>query len=337
MSEEGQNAGIVIDNGSGIMKAGFAGDDAPRAIFPSIVGKPKGMSTHTGGKTVYVGREAQVKCGILHVEHPIEQGNVVSWDGMGKIWDQIFYNELRVAPEEHKVFLTEPPLNPKPDRKKMTALMFEKYSVPSMYMNVQAVLGLYASGRTSGLVLDSGYSATDIVPVYEGYALPHAIQRMDLGGRDLTQYMRKLLPDASLLLCSFTRRILTLMAATRDSPQHAAMLTANHAVQRHCYASILPDAREIGRASDLHRCIAQFLPLSTMSELQIVRDIKKKLCYVALDFDSEMKRFNGPNYTKKHGWETMHATTRHIRCPTAEASRSAASASVVRRRCSIRG
>ena len=159
MSEETGSEGIVIDNGSGIIKAGFAGQDAPGAVFPSIVGKPKVMSTHTGGKTVYVGNEAQAKCSILHVEHPIERrGNVVSWDGMEKIWDHTFDNELRVCTEEiRKVLLTEPPLNPKEDREKMTELMFEKYSVPSMYLSVQATLGLYASGRTSGLVLDSGY------------------------------------------------------------------------------------------------------------------------------------------------------------------------------------
>ena len=116
---------------------------------------------------------------------------MTSFDAMEAMWHHTYYNELRVAPEEHPIMLTEAPFNPKQNREKMTQIHFETFNVPAMYVQIQAVLSMYASGRTTGIVVDSGYDVSRVVPVFEACALPHAIESLDFAGCDLTEWMIK--------------------------------------------------------------------------------------------------------------------------------------------------
>uniref|UniRef100_A0A6C0CP00 Actin n=1 Tax=viral metagenome TaxID=1070528 RepID=A0A6C0CP00_9ZZZZ len=188
---------LVFDNGSGMVKAGFAGDDAPRSVFPSIIGRPKTTEVMfgTNSQEVYIGDEAQIKRGILTIKYPLEHGIVTNWDDMEKIWHYTFYNELRVKPDEHPVLLTEAPMNPKSNRERMVQIMIETFDVPCVYISIQAVLALYASGRTTGCILDSGDGVSHTVPIFEGFVIPHAISRLDIAGRDLTDYLMKILSE----------------------------------------------------------------------------------------------------------------------------------------------
>ncbi len=191
----GKSEALIIDNGTGTIKAGLAGEDAPRSIFPTVVGKPKmpGLMVGLDQKDVYIGNEVKEKRSILKPEYPIERGLIQNWDDMEKIWNYTIFQEMRTTPEEQEVLLTEPPLNPKESREKMTSIMFDKFNVPFLYVGIQSVMALYASGRTTGLVIDSGEGITHTVPIYEGYAIPHAIQRIKLAGHDLTLYLQELL------------------------------------------------------------------------------------------------------------------------------------------------
>jgi actin-related protein len=198
---------LVVDNGSGMCKAGFGGDDSPRAIFPSIVGRPRpNQGRGVFLRDSYVGDEAQYRRGLYTMIHPIENGIITNWDDMEKIWHHTFYNELRVAPEEQPILLTEAPLNPKAHRERMTQIMFETFNVPAMYISNQAVLSLLATGRTTGCVLESGDGISHTVPIYEGGAIPQATVRLDLAGRNLTDYLVKILNERGFSFTSYGER-----------------------------------------------------------------------------------------------------------------------------------
>mmetsp|Transcript_17805 Transcript_17805/g.17516 ORF Transcript_17805/g.17516 Transcript_17805/m.17516 type:complete len:394 (+) Transcript_17805:3-1184(+) len=188
---------IVCDNGTGFVKCGFAGSNFPHGIFPSLVGRPilraeekvEGVEI----KDIMVGEDASKLRSMLQLSYPMENGIVRNWEDMEHLWNHTFREVLKINPEETKIMLTEPPMNPMKNREKMVETMFEKYGFNSVYIAIQAVLTLYAQGLLTGVVVDSGDGVTHIVPVYEGFSLPHLTRRLDVAGRDVTRYLIKLL------------------------------------------------------------------------------------------------------------------------------------------------
>ena len=245
---------IIIDNGAGYCKAGLSGEIGPRAVFPSCVGYPKYASGMVGGekKEFFVGADAEAKRGVLKLHYPIENGVVNNWDDMEKIWGHIFTNELRVDPIEHNVMLTEAIMNPKENREKMAQIMFETFKVPGLYIANQGPLSLYSAGKFTGFVVESGESVTQFIPIFDGYCLPHAINRFDFGGKALTIFLMLLLTETG---------------------------------QR----------------------------FSTTAEREIVKGIKEKACYVALDFQDEIRSVEPFDYELPDGTHVVVKDQR-IRC-----------------------
>eukprot|EP00668_Euglena_longa_P038500 GGOE01049514.1.p1 GENE.GGOE01049514.1~~GGOE01049514.1.p1 ORF type:complete len:390 (-),score=128.20 GGOE01049514.1:156-1265(-) len=181
---------IVIDSGTGVIKAGFAGDDYPHCVFSNIVGDAKYTKCMAGAlEGVHVGENVQKHRGMLKLSYPMEHGAVKDWEAMERVWAHV-YSNLSVMPEEHNVLLTEAPFTTRPMKERMAEIFFETFNAPGMCFALQPVMALYASGNNTGAVLSSGDGITYAVPIYEGYCLTHAMVRLNLAGRDVTEHLQ---------------------------------------------------------------------------------------------------------------------------------------------------
>ncbi|KAF7024675.1 hypothetical protein CFC21_036987 [Triticum aestivum] len=179
------------------VKCGFAGENFPTSVFPCVVGRPllryEESLQEQELTDIVVGAACADLRHQLDVSYPVTNGIVQNWDDMGHIWDHAFYSELKVDPSECKILLTDPPLNPVKNREQMIETMFEKYNFSGVFIQIQAVLSLYAQGLLTGLVIDSGDGVTHVVPVVDGYSYPHLTKRMNVAGRHITSYLVDLL------------------------------------------------------------------------------------------------------------------------------------------------
>eukprot|EP01084_Bolivina_argentea_P265599 450267_1 len=219
-----ERSALVVDNGTLHVRAGSAAEDTPRTIIPCMISTP--VNTYETNDTSKP---------ILCHKYVMDHGIINSMNDMEIVWYHLFYNELKIDPSEQPVLLTSIALNPKSNKELMLQIMFETFQVPATYISNQCVLGLYSSGRTTGIVLSIGDGVTQIVPIWEGYAIHHAIRRRNFAGKEITNCLTNLL---NMKTYSF-------------------------------YTSI---------------------------EREIVRDLKEKYCYVALDYDTEVYMKQNNNY-----------------------------------------
>ena len=219
---------IIIDVGSGFTKAGFAGDEEPSCFFLTVIGRPRYPSALLGPryKPFYVGEEAIKLKGVLRITYPLEHGIVRDWDGFERVVRFALEECLRVDPSKHPVLLTEAPLNPRHVRERMAEIMFETFGVPRLYVGMQALLAAYFADKMTGLIVDMGDGVCHAVPIYQGYVLNHAIQRTNIGGRDITNYLARLL--------MYYRGVSLTTTAEKEIVRDMK--------EKHCYVSLNPEA-----------------------------------------------------------------------------------------------
>ncbi|MCQ2817202.1 MAG: actin family protein [archaeon] len=249
---------VIIDNGTNTIKAGFSDDDMPRAVIPTILGKPSTVQEQQPEEQkdnkqddndedkneqldIFVGEEALNKGGTLDLIYPIEMGEIKDYDSIELIWKHIFYNELLAEPKKHSVIVTEAPFASYENRKKMAEILFNNLGVEKLYITNNSTLALFANGKTTGTVVDIGYGTTSFVPVYEGFALNHAVTHVEIGGKDLTDFFCKIIGE--------------------------------------------------------HKPNREY---KEKSEKAIINDLKEKICEVAEDYDSQIKKCMDSNSSEAH-------------------------------------
>lgn len=181
---------IVIDNGSGTIKSGFAGKEKPN-IFPSIVGRLRSdVSSIENDMKTYVGDEAREKACVFNLQYPIEHGIIQNWDDMVTIWNYTLHCQSHY-PSEHPVMIIEALKNPKVNREKTIQIMFETFDVKSFYIDIQGSLSILSTGRTTGISCSIGDGVSEVLPVIDGIKQLYCCEKNDLGGRDLISYLRR--------------------------------------------------------------------------------------------------------------------------------------------------
>lgn len=193
---------IVLDIGSGEIKAGFSGEEKPKIIFKNIIGEPKYKKVlHAFNKenqeinVQYIGEDCDKNMGVIKLKNPVKHGIFSNEQDILSIFNYI-YSKLGLNSEEiqqHPLLVTEPLLNPYTNREKIASTLFESLGAPAIFFASQPILSLFSTSSTSGTVLESGEGVTQSCVVYEGFSLPNSYERFDYGGADVSEYLKLLL------------------------------------------------------------------------------------------------------------------------------------------------
>eukprot|EP01087_Luapelamoeba_hula_P006293 TRINITY_DN16365_c0_g1_i1.p1 TRINITY_DN16365_c0_g1~~TRINITY_DN16365_c0_g1_i1.p1 ORF type:complete len:420 (-),score=43.12 TRINITY_DN16365_c0_g1_i1:45-1283(-) len=287
MEVRGWNTPVVVDTGSGWTKAGFAHGDLPRRpahVFPTVVGASR-TATHDNNIAQFVGKEAVDRRETLTLRRPIEHGIIVGWELLTPVIEHAVHlvfntttssDDVAVCsgdsgPASHPFLMTEAMLGPKANRERLVQVMFETFGVPGFYVGIQASMALIGNGlgdKQTGLVVDSGFSVTHIAPVYQGYLLPHATLRLDMGGDDVTMELMKLLSNGSRGYSFTTTQHRDWLVGVKETLGYVAF---DYEMELHTFSGSnspektyqLPDGQTISVGDERFRCIEPMFKEST--------------------------------------------------------------------------
>ena len=262
---------VIIDIGSGIIKSGFGGEDGPRNIFNSIVGIPKmpGIMVSMGQQERFVGEEAISKLEIMNFNAPIQRGQVSDWDKFETLMHYLLYEKMKVVPEEISIMITESPNSPKENKQKLSELLFETFNVQNIHIANSSMLGLFSYGKTSGLIVDSGFNITSSVPLYEGFPLHHASIKLNYGGEDISKYLLEMIEkDLDPSYKDLKGRLLA-----DNIKEKLGYIPLGGDLEEEEYIYTLPEGTEIKLGKQVSKCTELLFNPGENSDLRSIDDI----------------------------------------------------------------
>ncbi|CDJ57141.1 actin, putative [Eimeria maxima] len=229
---------VIIDNGSGFIKAGTNTDSLPSVFFPTVVGFPRRRFLHLfndkpSQEKIFIGDKAVENRHQLTIVNPIDHGHIDDWEQMAYVWQHV-YDVLGLNPSEHPCLLTEPPNCSSTHRNKLAETLFEGFDAPEVCLGVTGLMAIYGTGQTTGLVVDIGEGVTQCVPVFDGYLEASSLRRSDFGGEELQMYLQKILCDMGYQM------------TTRDDYEHVRVIK-----ETLCFCSLDPASDQ--QRTDLDR------------------------------------------------------------------------------------
>lgn len=263
MAEESSKA-VIIDTGSGYCKAGLASDESPTCCFPTIYARED-----ADDRLAYVvGYDAEREAHRLEIKRTIVRGVCQDWDGVEQVWQHCYLDQMKLDSTEHPLLTPFYPDDSKVEKEKTAMIFFETFSVPGYCCMPGAVLSLYGSGKTTGLVIDSGDELTSVVPVSDGYQLPYCHVMQEFGGRDVSAILRRLLTNSSM-----TEDIACQIKEQRGfvSPTSEIVTAAPMSYQ-------LPDGTAISFTNEPHRAVESiFTPSASSNQMGIAQMVAESL------------------------------------------------------------
>lgn len=231
---DGSVPAVILDFGSAKTKAGLTTDEAPIAIFPSVVGTARTQTPATPeeGQTFFA-EEALAKFNSHVPRRPVEYGLITNWSTYEELISYTYDSRLCVEASDHPVIITEIPLNPRANREKLMQVMFETYRVPQFFLGTQQRFSLIGADHCTGLVVDLGHSPIRPVPLYELCCLPQGVLRSELCGNQLPDYFLKTVTRAD--------------GAVDTGPVHRAF---RHPIEKHSFVAASYEAEEARPDSD---------------------------------------------------------------------------------------